>query len=86
MSEFFQVAESPWVVAVGDGTQLSVSRSLACSKHDPKYLPVAAYIEDHGLVLVETTTRPEPGMHGRCEVQHFATPEARNILMTEENQ
>ncbi|BBX04314.1 hypothetical protein BST36_17355 [Mycolicibacterium moriokaense] len=79
--KLFRVAEAPWVTAVGDGTQLTVARSLACSVSDPKYLPVAAYIEDHGLVLFETAIRPEQGMYGRCEVSHYTTPEVRSLLL-----
>lgn len=80
MTELFKAAHPPWLTAVGDGTQLVVSRSLAMSVHDERYLAVEGYIADHQMVLVDSKTGPEEGMYGRVYWSRYATPEARNLI------
>lgn len=81
MTDLFTVCEAPYVTAAGDGEQLTVARSLSCGVDDPRYRPVADYIRQHDLVLVETDTRLEPGMAGKCAVSHYATPQVRMLLL-----
>lgn len=65
-------AQPPFLTAAGDGAQLLVSRSLVVSTESDQDRPVADYIRDHGMVLVETETGPEAGMYGRVEQSHYA--------------
>lgn len=75
-------SQPPFLTAAGDGAQLLVSRSLVVSTASEQYRPVADYIRDHGMVLVETETGRESGMYGRVEQSHWAIPELRNLIMT----
>jgi len=74
-------ARPPFLLAVGDGIQLSVSRSLVVSTDSEGYQPVKDYISEHGMVLVATETGPEEGMYGQVEQSHYAIPDARQLLM-----
>lgn len=78
----FQVSRPPFLVAVGDGVQLVVSRSLVVSTElDPDYRRVADYIGETGMVLVAREVGPEDRMFGTVEQSHYAIPEARTLLM-----
>lgn len=78
----FKVGQAPFLVAVGDGVQLLVSRSLVVSAESAQYQPVADYISFHEMVLVSREVGPEDDMHGRVEQSQYAIPEARNLIMT----
>ncbi len=80
-AEQLVINHKPYLAAVGNGTLLTVSRSLAMSVDDPRYLPVTQYIRDYGLVLYSREVGPERDMYGRSEQSWYATPEARNLLM-----
>lgn len=82
----FEVAQAPYLVAVGDGARLRVYRSLAVGVDSPAYQPVRQYITDNGMVLVSTETGPYDGMFGRTEQSHYATPEARMLWLTLTNE
>ncbi|OMC28971.1 hypothetical protein A5740_19220 [Mycobacterium sp. GA-1841] len=71
----------PFLTAEGDGTQLVTRRSLAFSTADPRYLPVLHYIRDFGLVLVSSEFTREEDIYGLTEVSHYATPDARNLIL-----
>lgn len=57
MSLAFEVAKSPYLVAVSDGTRMRVFRSLAVSVDSPAYHEVADYIREQGFVLIDTKDR-----------------------------
>lgn len=80
----FVVNHRPFLVAVGNDILLTVDRSLAMSVTDPKYRPIADYIEERGLVLLEREVTTDERMYGRAEKSWYATPEARMLLLTEE--
>jgi hypothetical protein len=78
----FKLGRRPFLLAVGDGVQLLVSRSLVVSTElDPDYRRVADYIAEHRMVLVDREVGPEAGMYGSVEQSHYAVPDARNLLM-----
>lgn len=80
----FVVNHKPFLVAVGNDVLLSVDRSMAMSTTDPRYQPIKDHITDHHMVLLETKrVNDDPQMYGHCEQSWYATPEARNLLMTD---
>lgn len=81
MTATFKVARPPFLVAVGDGVQLLVSRSLVVSTESDEYRRIADYIDEHRMVLVEREVGPEDGMHGTVEQSRYAIPDARNLIL-----
>lgn len=81
MSELFEVALAPYLVAAGDGERLRVYRSRVMQESDPAVEYVNSYIREHGMVLISTETGPYEGMFGMTEQSHYATPEARMLWL-----
>jgi hypothetical protein len=79
VTDLFQVALAPYLVAVGDEERLRVYRSAVMQDTDPAVEYVNAYIDNHGMVLISTETGPFEGMFGNTEQSHHGTPEARAL-------
>ncbi|SUA04015.1 Uncharacterised protein [Mycolicibacterium fortuitum] len=76
-----EITALPYLTAVGNGTQLVVSRSLSLNVSDPIYLPLAQYIESNGLVITATeVVETKEFLSGPVAESHYATPELRDII------